>query len=113
MKTSTAKGWNEYRVKMEERTGYATEGESLNWSDSTWNKYWIVYRKFEENHGSSFKKGDSDRIQRMLTEIMESSDKRKNADTFQRMIEDEYAEMYETNMENDEEDDIDDYFPIE
>lgn len=110
MKTSTKSGWNEYRAKMEERTGYATSGESLDWSDRTWSKYWKVYRRFEETHGGTYKKGDSDRIQRMLTEIMESNDKRRSADTFQRMIEDEYADMYES----DEDDyDIDDYFDLE
>ena len=109
MKTSTKSGWNKYRKMMEERTGYATSGESVNWSERTWGKYWKVYRRFEESHGGTFKKGDSDRIQRMLTEIMQSNDKRKSADSFQRMIEDEYEEMYES----DEDYDIDDYFDID
>ena len=108
-KTSTVKGWKEYRSKVEQRTGYATSGESLNWSERTWSKYWKVYRRFEETHGGSFKKGDSDRIQQMLTSIMESNDKRKSADSFQRMIEDEYEDMYES----EEYDDIDDYFDLE
>lgn len=108
-KTSTIKGWKEYRTKVEQRTGYATEGESLDWSERTWSKYWKVYRRFEETHGGTFKKGDSDRIQQMLTEIMDSSDKRRSADTFQRMIEDEYQDLYES----EEDEDIDDYFDIE
>lgn len=108
-KTSTVKGWKEYRTKVEQRTGYATEGESLDWSERTWEKYWKVYRRFEETHGGTFKKGDSDRIQQMLTEIMDSSDKRRSADTFQRMIEDEYQDLYES----EEDEDIDDYFDIE
>ena len=108
-KTSTVKGWKEYRTKVEQRTGYATEGESLDWSERTWSKYWKVYRRFEETHGGTFKKGDSDRIQQMLTEIMDSSDKRRSADSFQRMIEDEYEDMYES----EEDEDIDDYFDIE
>ena len=108
-KTSTVKGWKEYRKKVEERTGYATEGESINWSEKTWGKYWKVYRRFEETHGGTFKKGDSDRIQQMLTEIMNSNDKRKSADSFQRMIEDEYEDLYES----EEFDDIDDYFDID
>lgn len=108
-KTSTVKGWKEYRERVEERTGYATEGESLNWSNRTWSKYWKVYRRFEETHGGTYKKGDSDRIQKMLTEIMDSNDKRKSADTFQQMIEDEYTDMYES----DNEEDIDDYFDLE
>ena len=109
MKTSTVKGWNEYRISMEERTASATSGESLNWSGRTWGKYWKVYRRFEESHGGTFKKGDSDRIQQMLRSIMENNDKRKSADSFQRMIEDEYADMYES----EDEDDLDDYFDIE
>lgn len=96
MKTSTVKGWKEYRESVEERTGYATEGESLNWSEKTWKKYWKVYRRFTEGHGGEYKKGDSDRIQQMLTAIMESNDKRRSADTFQKMIEDEYKTMYES-----------------
>ena len=108
-KTSTVKGWKEYRTKVEQRTGYATEGESVNWSERTWSKYWKVYRRFEETHGGTYKKGDSDRIQQMLTEIMKSSDKRKSADSFQKMIEDEYQDMYES----EEYDDIDDYFDLE
>lgn len=103
MKTSTVKGWNKYRKEMEERTGNATNGESLDWSDRTWSKYWKVYRRFEETHGGTFKKGDSDRIQKMLTEIMESNDKRKSADTFQQLIEDEYQQLYESNEFEDEE----------
>lgn len=110
MKTSTTKGWKKYRESVEQRTASATEGESLDWSGRTWSKYWKVYRRFEEEHGGTFKKGDSDRIQQMLRSIMESNDKRKSADSFQRMIEDEYEDMYES--EEDEED-IDDYFELE
>lgn len=109
MKTSTVKGWTKYRKSVEERTASATDGESVDWSNRTWSKYWKVYRKFEEEHGGTFKKGDSDRIQQMLRSIMESSDKRKSADSFQQMIEDEYNDMYESDME----DDIDDYFDLE
>lgn len=100
MKTSTVKGWKKYRAEMEKRTGYATENESSNWSDATWRKYWKVYRRFEETHRGTFKKGDSDRIQQMLTEIMNSNDKRRSADTFQEMIEEEYTDMYENNADN-------------
>ena len=111
MKTSTVKGWKKYRANVEERTGYATGGESLEWSDRTWSKYWKVYRRFEETHGGTFKKGDSDRIQQMLTEIMQSNDKRRSADTFSQMIEDEYADIYES--EDEEDFDIDDAFELE
>lgn len=109
MKTSTVKGWKKYRKQVEERTGYATSGESVNWSERTWSKYWKVFRRFEEEHGGTFKKGDSDRILQMLTEIMNSNDKRKSADSFQQMIEDEYDDMYES----DEDDDIDDFFDLD
>lgn len=110
MKTSTVKGWNKYRKGMEERTGYATEGESLNWSERTWSKYWKVYRRFEETHGGTFKKGDSDRIQQMLTELMDSSDKRRSVDTFQEMLEDAYDEMYESDFDDE---DIEDMFDMD
>lgn len=111
MKTSTVKGWNKYRKEMEQRTGYATENESMNWSERTWSKYWKVYRRFEETHGGTMKKGDSDRIQKMLTEIMQSSDKRKSADSFQWMIEDAYNEMYLNEMDDDF--DLDDAFDFD
>lgn len=95
-KTSTVKGWKVYRENVEERTGYATEGESLNWSERTWKKYWLVYRRFTETYGGTYRRGDSNRIQKMLTEIMESNDKRRKADTFQEMIEDKYKEIIKT-----------------
>ena len=107
MKTSTVKGWKEYRESVESRTGYATDGESLNWSERTWKKYWKVYRRFTETHGGTYKKGDSDRIQQMLTEIMDNNDKRRSADTFQRMIEYEYQSMYESQDDFDVEDAFD------
>lgn len=110
MKTSTVKGWQKYRKSVEERTAGATGGESVEWSERTWGKYWKVYRRFEEQHGGTFKKGDSDRIQQMLRSIMESSDKRMGADSFQRMIEDEYEDMYENDID---EEDVDDYFELE
>lgn len=109
MKTSTVKGWEKYRKSVEMRTASATDGESVDWSGRTWSKYWKVYRRFEEEHRGEFKKGDSDRIQRMLREIMESNDKRKSADSFQRMIEDEYDEMYESGEDYI---DTDDYFEL-
>ena len=111
MKTSTIKGWKKYRKEMERRTGYATSGESVEWSESTWKKYWKVYRRFSETHGGTYKKGDSDRIQQMLTEIMNSNDKRKSADSFQKMIEEEYTEMYESDMDKDT--DLSDVFDID
>lgn len=103
MKTSTVTGWKKYRKETEDRLVSATDGESLNWKDGTWKKFWKVYRRFEEVHGGTYKKGDSDRIQKMLTEIMNSNDKRKSADSFQRMLDDEYESMLEINWEDDEE----------
>lgn len=94
MKTSTVKGWTKYRKQTEERLKSEITGEDLDWSDKTWSKYWKVYRRFEEMHGGSLKKGDSDRIQKMLMEIMENGDKRKSADAFQWEIEDKYNELY-------------------
>lgn len=111
MKTSTVKGWNKYRTDMEKRTGYITENESSNWTDSTWKKYWKVYRRFNELHGGVMRKGDSDRIQQMLTEIFNTTDKRKSADSFQQLIENEYDDMYENDTFRESE--IADFFDIE
>ena len=94
MKTSTVSGWNKYRKATEKRLGKESSGGTEEWGDSTWSKYWKVYRRFEETHGGTMKKGDSERIQKMLLEVMENSDKRKSADYFQWKIEDEYNEMY-------------------
>lgn len=109
--TSTVKGAKRYTMSMKIRTGQVTENESRSWSESTWGKYWKVYRMFEENHHGTFKKGDSERIQQMLTEIMNSNDKRKSAYSFQQMIEDEYEDIYEREQEQESED-IDDYFDL-
>lgn len=98
-KTSTVKGWNKYREDVEERISDVTDGESLEWSDRTWSKYWKVYRRFEESHGGTFKKGDSDRIQKFIRETFQQSDKRKSADYFSQQIESRYSEMYEQSME--------------
>lgn len=103
MKTSTVSGWKKYRKQTEDRMVGATGGESLKWKDATWKKFWKVYRRFEEVHGGTYKKGDSDRIQQMLTEIMNSNDKRKSADSFQRMLDDEYESMIELDWSDDEE----------
>lgn len=111
MKTSTIRGWNKYRKEMEQRTGYITDDESKEWSDSTWKKYWKVYRRFSETHGGTYKKGDSDRIQQMLMNIMNSNDKRRSVDSFQKMIEEEYTEMYENSFSDTS--DITDFFDLE
>ena len=98
-KTSTVKGWNQYREDVEERISDVTDGESLEWSDRTWSKYWKVYRRFEESHGGTFKKGDSDRIQKFIRVTFQQSDKRRSADYFSQQIESRYSEMYEQSME--------------
>ena len=111
MKTSTIKGWTSYRMMMNERVGYATFGESQTWSERTWKKYWKVFRQFEEMYGGTFKKGDSDRIQQMLTEIFATNDKRKSVDTFADILDKKFQEMYES--DDYDEDDMDDYFDLE
>ena len=98
-KTSSVKGWNKYRTEMEERMNDVTDGESIDWSNRTWSKYWKVYRKFEENHRGSMKKGDSERFQKFIKELFASGDKRKSADYFQQQVESKYAELYEQSME--------------
>lgn len=109
-KTSTVTGWNKYRKKMEQRVSGATGGESQEWSGKTWNKFWKVYRRFEEEYGGTFKKGDSERIQQMLHEIFSREDKRHSVDYYADILEDKYEEMYEEDIEDE---DIDDYFDIE
>lgn len=111
-KTSTTKGWKEYREKMEQRVSGATGGESQQWSERTWKKFWKVYRRMEEKHGGSFQKGDSDRIQQMLHEIFVEHDKRRGVDYFEDIIDREYEDLYESEQEDDE-DDIGDYFELD
>lgn len=108
-KTSTVSGWKKYRSKMEKRVSGETYGESQQWKDATWKKFWKVYRRFEETNGGTFKKGDSDRIQQMLHEIFTGEDKRHSVDYFSDILDDKYNELYEEETE----DDIDDYFDIE
>ena len=103
-KTSTVRGWKQYRSKMESRVSDVTYGESQQWSEKTWSKFWKVYRKSEELHGGSYGKGDSDKIQKKLYQIFESSDKRRSADYFADKLEDKYIEMYESKNEEDDED---------
>ena len=108
-KTSTVTGWKRYRTKMEKRVSGETYGESQEWKDATWKKFWKVYRRFEETNGGTFKKGDSDRIQQMLHEIFTDEDKRHSVDYFSDILDEKYNELYEEEIE----DDIDDYFDIE
>ena len=108
-KTSTVSGWKKYRSKMEKRVSGETYGESQQWKDATWKKFWKVYRRFEETNGGTFKKGDSDRIQQMLHEIFTDEDKRHSIDYFSDVLDEKYNELYEEETE----DDIDDYFDIE
>ena len=107
MKTSSAKNWNKSMKEMEERVSNFTGGESIQWSDRTWSKYWEVYRKFEENHGGTFKKGDSDRWQEKLTEMFFKGDKRKGKVYFSEMIESEWEDLQDNpeDFDEDEEDD--------
>lgn len=108
-KTSTVGGWKKYRSKMEKRVSGETFGESQQWKDATWKKFWKVYRRFEETNGGTFKKGDSDRIQQMLHEIFTDEDKRHSVDYFSDILDEKYNDLYEEETE----DDIDDYFDIE
>ena len=95
-KTSTVKGWKEYREDMEQRVSGETGGESQEWSERTWEKYWKVYHRMDESHGGRFKKGDSDRIQQMIHEIFVNNDKRRNVDYFHQIVERKYSEFYES-----------------
>ena len=108
MKTSTVKGWKEYRESMQERITETLDMEELGWSEKTESKFWKVYRRFEEQNGGKYKKGDSTRIQQMLTEMFESSDKRRSADYFTQKIDELYRDYYETEQE--EQEDVSDFF---
>ena len=108
MKTSTVKGWNEYRSSVEERLTKTLDVDELGWSEKTESKFWKVYRRFEEQHGGKFKKGDSDQIQQMLTEMFESSDKRRSVDYFTERIDELYSDYYE--QEQEEHEDVSDVF---
>lgn len=110
MKTSTVKGWKEYREDMNERLTKTLDMEELEWSESTESKFWKVYRRFEETHGGKFKKGDSDRIQQMLTEMFESSDKRRSADYFTKRVDELWKEYYEEEQEDSES--VGDFFDV-
>lgn len=110
MKTSTLKGWKEYREDMNQRLTEALDIEELKWSETTESKFWKVYRRFEETHGGKFKKGDSDRIQQMLTEMFESSDKRRSADYFTKRVDELWKEYYEEEQEDSES--VSDFFDI-
>lgn len=102
MKTSTIKGWNEYRSGVEERITKTLDIDELGWSERTESKFWKVYRKFEELHGGKYKKGDSDRIQQILTEMFEDSDKRRSKDYFFEKINSLYGKYYEEEQESQE-----------
>lgn len=110
MKTSTVKGWKEYREDMNERLTKTLNVEELEWSETTESKFWKVYRRFEETHGGKFKKGDSDRIQQMLTEMFESSDKRRSADYFTKRVDELWEEYYEEEQEDSES--VGDFFDV-
>lgn len=108
-KTSTVTGWKKHRGKVEQQLSDVTGGESQTWSDSTTKKFWKVYRRMEENHGGTFSKGDSSRIQQMIANVFNTNDKRHGIDYFSDIVESKYEELYEA----EEDDDIDDYFDYE
>lgn len=111
MKTSTVKGWKDYREIMLERITKTLDIDELGWSEKTESKFWKVYRRFEETHGGQYKKGDSDRIQQVLTEMFEDSDKRRGADYFTNKINKLWSDIYESEQESEE--DVSDFFDIE
>lgn len=102
MKTSTVRGWKEYRGEMQSRLTKSLDVDKLEWSETTESKFWKVYRRFEEKHGGKFKKGDSDRIQQILTEMFDTSDKRRSADYFTKRVDDLWNEYYEEEQEESE-----------
>ena len=102
MKSSSTREWKKIRSKMEQRVASYTDGESIQWGDKTWSKYWTVYRQFEENHRGTFKKGDSDRWQAQLKEIFSENDKRHGKVYFSEIIEDKWEDLQENPEDEDE-----------
>lgn len=94
-KTSTISGWTKFRKDMEKRVSGATYGESQNWSEDTWKKYWEVYRKAEENHGGSFAKGDSDKLQKEIYSIFNEKGTENTTDYFSDIVEKKWEELYQ------------------
>lgn len=105
MKTSTLKGWKKYRADTMSRLTEALNVDELKWTLATEKKFWKVYRKFEELHSGTFKRGDSSRAQQELTEIFESSDKRRSQDFFLKRINDLYKDLYEENQDEENQED--------
>ena len=107
MKTSTVSGWKSYQKDVAKKMKSASGIDISKWSAENKSKMWSVYRKFEEQHGGEFKKGDSDRIIQYLMETLDKTET-MTEDELLDALDSEYEDMYE----DQEDDDIDDYFDI-
>jgi len=110
-KTSTVKGWEKTKSKIEKQLSDTTGGESQTWSENTKSKFWKVYRKTEEMHGGTFGKGESSQLQQQLSLIFNTEDKRHGVDYFADILDRKYEEMYEQETaEEEQEQDISSFF---
>ena len=107
MKTSTVSGWKSYQKDVATKMKSASGIDINKWSDDNKSKMWKVYRKFEEQHGGEFKKGDSDRIIQYLLETLDKTET-MSEDELLNSINDEWESMYE-----DQDEDMDDYFDLD
>ena len=107
MKTSTVSGWKQYQKDVAKKMKSASGIDINKWSDDNKSKMWKVYRKFEEQHGGEFKKGDSDRIIQYLMETLDKTET-MSEDELLNSINDEWESMYE-----DQDEDMDDYFDLD
>ena len=110
MKTSTVSGWKDLLKRTYRRVKDTTGYDPSTWDLESQQKFWKVYKKFEEMYGGTFRKGDSDRIQKMLMDLMDNTET-MSEDELLRSLEDKYIDLYE----DEEMEDIlpDDYFDID
>lgn len=112
MKTSTVTGWKDYQKDVANRVKSSTGIDVSKWSVDLQSKMWKVYRKFEESYGGTFRKGDSDRIQKMLVEMLDETETMSEKELI-KSLEDKYTDLYEDEQMDDILPDVDDYFDID
>ena len=112
MKTSTVSGWKDDQKDVATRMKSSTGIDVSKWSGDLQSKMWKVYRKFEESYGGTFRKGDSDRIQKMLIEMLDDTET-MSEDELISSLEDKYTDLYEEEQMDDILPDDDDYFDID
>ena len=107
MKTSTAKGWKEYQSKVRQNVKKTTGIDISKWDIETQRKMWKVFRKFSEMNKGTFQKGDSDRIQKMLVEMIDNTET-MSEDELLKSIDQKYTDLYEDEQSKNKNPDVDD-----